>query len=369
MYELPGVRLESDLALDAFTPFLTWGNAELPQVTLRSLRQPAPQETVHFTASHRGIVVSQLDKGWRFSRSSPFGAVLDVSPDYRVLTLYLPEQPVSQEQYAPLIRTALECASIRQGVISLHSACVLLEGSAVCFSAPSGTGKSTRAASWQSALGAELISGDRPSLRITGRGTVAHGVPWDGKEGIHRNIHAPLKGLCMIRRGDFTRVRRLSPVQARRELMRQCFIPMWDTDAAAEAMMLIGCLARRTPVYRVICGPGEEDARALHEILYHRPDEIREIEEEMKIKNGFVLRNLLDEYVVMPTGQNITEFDGTIVLNEVAAFVWSKMAEPATRNELVEYILSEYEIDRATAERDLDALIDRLNSYGVLEDC
>ena len=140
-------------------------------------------------------------------------------------------------------------------------------------------------------------------------------------------------------------------------------------DAAAEAMMLIGCLARRTPVYRVICGPGEEDARALHEILYHRPDEIREIEEEMKIKNGFVLRNLLDEYVVMPTGQNITEFDGTIVLNEVAAFVWSKMAEPVTRNELVEYILSEYEIDRATAERDLDALIDRLNSYGVLEDC
>ena len=357
------------MPMEAYAPFLTGNDSQLPRVTLRAVQQPVPERGIRFSADHKGVVVSQTEDGWRFSRSDCPGAVLDAAPDYRELTLYVPGRSASENQYGPLVRTALECASIRQGVISLHSACVLLEGSAVCFSAPSGTGKSTRAASWQSALGAELISGDRPSLRITGRGTVAHGVPWDGKEGIHRNIHAPLKGLCMIRRGDFTRVRRLSPVQARRELMRQCFIPMWDTDAAAEAMMLIGCLARRTPVYRVICGPGEEDARALHEILYHRPDEIREIEEEMKIKNGFVLRNLFDEYVVMPTGQNITEFDGTIVLNEVAAFVWSKMAEPVTRNELVEYILSEYEIDRATAERDLDALIDRLNSYGVLEDC
>jgi hypothetical protein len=267
-----------------------------------------------------------------------------------------------------MVRLALECLLALRGYVSLHAAAVEVGQEAYAFSGPSGVGKSTRAGAWLRAFDdAALISGDRPLISVSD--LTLYGVPWDGKEGIHRNIHAPLKGLCMIRRGDFTRVRRLSPVQARRELMRQCFIPMWDTDAAAEAMMLIGCLARRTPVYRVICGPGEEDARALHEILYHRPDEIREIEEEMKIKNGFVLRNLLEEYVVMPTGQNITAFGGTIVLNEVAAFVWSKMAEPVTRNELVEYILSEYEIDRATAERDLDALIDRLNSYGVLEDC
>ena len=157
--------------------------------------------------------------------------------------------------------------------------------------------------------------------------------------------------------------------QARRVLMQQCFIPMWDTDAAAECMGLISILCRRGDIYRVVCGPGEEDARKVAELLYHRRDEIMEEEPDMKIKKGFVLRNTAGEYVVMPTGQNITEFDGTIVLNEVAAFVWSKMAEPVTRNELVEYILSEYEIDRATAERDLDALIDRLNSYGVLEDC
>ena len=369
MYKLPGVRLESNIPLDAFTPFLTGDDSELPLVTLHALRQPVPEQGIRFAANHKGIVVAQLENGWRFSRSDVPGAVLDAASDYRELTLYFPEHPVTQEQYTPLIRTALECASIQQGVISLHSSCVTLEGEAVCFSAPSGTGKSTRASSWQSALGANLISGDRPSIRITGKGATVFGVPWDGKECIYRNVQAPLKALCMIRRGDFTRVRRLTPAQARRELMSQCFIPMWDIDAASEAIILISSMARRMPVYRVICGPGEEDAHALQKILYYHPDQIWEIEEEMKIKNGFVLRNLLDEYVVMPTGQNITQFDGTIVLNEVAAFVWGKMSEPVTRNELVDYILAEYEIDRATEERDLDALIARLNSYGVLENC
>ena len=369
MYELPGVRLESDLPLDAFAPFLTEDGADLPLVTLHAVQQSVPTGGVRFTASQRGIVTEQLENGWRFSRSDWPGAVLDASADYRSLTLYLPEYPVSQDQYTPLIRTALECASIRQGVMSVHSASVLLDGEAVCFSAPSGTGKSTRAVSWQSALGAELISGDRPAIRLTKTGGIVCGVPWDGKECHYRNIRAPLKALCMLRRGDFTRVRRLSPAQIRRELMHQCFIPMWDTDTAAEAMMLVSMMARRLPVYRVICGPDGDAARALREILYHHPEEIREIEEEMKIKNGFTLRNLADEYVVMPTGENITKFDGTIVLSEVAAFVWQKLTQGATRSELADYILAEYEIDRATAERDLDALLAKLRSYGVLDDC
>ena len=367
MYELPGVRLESDLSMDAFAPFLSEGNSQLPPVTMRTLRQPAPEGPVLFSASHRDIDVAQLENGWRYSLRRVPGVALDATPDHRELTLYMP-QPVPEDQYTPLLRTALECASIRQGVVSLHSSCVLMDGEAVCFSAPSGTGKSTRARSWLAALGAELISGDRPSVRLTGNGGTVHGVPWDGKECTYRNVHAPLKAVCMIRRGDFTRVRRLTPAQARRELTRQCFIPMWDVNAASEAMLLIRRMARQIPVYRVICGPGEDDARALYEILYHHPDQIRESEEEMKIKEGFILRDIVDEYVVMPTGQNITAFDGAIVLNDVAAFVWGKLSEPVSRDELVDYILSEYDIDRATAERDLDELIAKLKGYGVLED-
>ena len=92
------------------------------------------------------------------------------------------------------------------------------------------------------------------------------------------------------------------------------------------------------------------------------------MEKDMKIKSGFVLRNTAGEYVVMPTGKNISQFDGAIILNEVAAFVWEKMKESVSKEELLEYILSEFDVCEDRASADLNALLEKLNKYGVIED-
>lgn len=367
-YCLPGVQLETDLKIISFEPFLTDVPSDLPLVRLTAADQMQCHGKASFTAEHRGIHVAALEDGWLFVRSDREDYALHVSRDYQNMTAFLPNEAGVQELLVPLIRTALECASAAQGVISLHGACVTLEGKAVCFSAPSGTGKSTRAQSWESALGAQFLSGDRPSIRIGAEGATACGIPWDGKEQIFKNTHAPLLAICMLRRGDFTRVRKLSPQQARRLLLRQVFIPMWDTDAAANVMGLVSAISRKVPVYRVICGPGEQDARELKDILYHRQEKILEMEREMKIKSGFVLRNTAGEHVVMPTGKNISRFDGAIVLNDVAAFIWEKMTEHVTREELLEYVLSEFEVTAEQAAKDLDALIEKLRGYDVIEE-
>ena len=49
----------------------------------------------------------------------------------------------------------------------------------------------------------------------------------------------------------------------------------------------------------------------------------------MKIKDGFILRNVIDEYIVMPTGDNIGKYNGTVILNEVSAFVWNLLQQPS----------------------------------------
>lgn len=367
-YRLPGIQLETDIPLNAFSGFECSEACDLPQVHLEVKREPFAPGKVLFRAVHKAMHVAKLENGWLYVRANTENCALHVSEDYRKLTAFISTDQRQQALLLPLLRTALECASAAQGVLSLHSACVLLDGKAVCFTASSGTGKSTRAMSWESGLGAEIISGDRPSLRLEAEGVTVCGVPWDGKEQIFKNTQAKLLAICNIRRGNFTRVRKLSPGQARRVLMQQCFVPMWDTDAAARVMGLIGTLCKRTDVYRVICGPGEMDARRVAEILYHRRDEIMEVEHDMKIKNGFVLRDTDGEYVVMPTGQNISKFDGAIILNEVAAFIWQKMKDSVSREELLEYVLSEFEVDRTRAEKDLDALIEKLRGYGVIED-
>ena len=88
----------------------------------------------------------------------------------------------------------------------------------------------------------------------------------------------------------------------------------------------------------------------------------------MKAKPGFVVRNIADEFLLMPKGDNIGKFNGAILLNEVSAFVWEKLQNPMSKDDLLKAILDEFEIDKATASADLDTLIVSLRGYGVIED-
>lgn len=267
-----------------------------------------------------------------------------------------------------LLRTAFECRFCYEGIVSLHAACVELDGFAVAFTGKSGLGKSTRARAWVEGLGAQFISGDRPAVRLEKDGCVACGVPWDGKEQIFRDVERPLKCILEVRRSPANYVRRLSEEQARQVIMQQSFIPMWDTDAAVMAIANVRGLIRKTPVYRVFCGAEAEDARAIYDILVNHPEQMRKEEKEMKIRDGFVLRNVVDEFIVMPTGENIAKFEGAVVLNEVSAFVFRQLENAVSRDDLLTAIVNEFDVDEATAAADLDELLAQFGKMGLLED-
>ena len=89
---------------------------------------------------------------------------------------------------------------------------------------------------------------------------------------------------------------------------------------------------------------------------------------DIKAKEGFVLRNIVDEYILMPVGDNIAEFKGTILLNEVSALIWEKLQNPVSKEDLLQAVLDEFEVERSVAAADLDDLLTTLREYGVLED-
>lgn len=298
----------------------------------------------------------------RRSRSS-----LEVDTSYQDIVLYADDDDLQDRSTRFLLRTAFECRFCYEGIVSLHAACVELGDFAVAFTGHSGLGKSTRARAWVEGLGAKWISGDRPAVRLEKQGSTACGVPWDGKEQIFRDVEVPLKCIMEVRRSPANYVRKLSEDQARQLIMQQSFVPMWDTDAAVMAMANVRQLVRKTPVYRVFCGPDAEDAKAIYDILVNHPELIREEKEQMKIKEGFVLRNVVDEFIVMPTGDNIAKFEGAVVLNEVSAFIFKQLENPVSREDLLTAMLNEYDVDEATAAADLDALLEKFAEMGVLE--
>lgn len=370
LYNFHGILLESDQSIPSFRAFTAEQKQPSAQtVVLTTVAQPLQETEASVTYEHRGLNVSALADGWLFSLPYDKSCALVASKDYLQLTAYVNPKEIQSYKLLPLLRTALECVAATQGLVSLHSSCLKLEQKAVCFTAGSGTGKSTRAQSWVNALGAELISGDRPVLKTGNDGTVfACGAPWDGKEQIFVNDSAPLEAVCDIRRGEFVRVRKLSVGQARRVLLQQCFIPMWDTSAASSVMATVSALSRKIEVYRTVCGPDEAAARIMKEIIFDKKDKIYGVEKDMKIKSGFVLKNIAGESIIMPVGDNIKKFDGAIVLNEVSAFVWSKLENGTSRNELVEHILAEFDVDADKAAADLDVLLEKLIGYGVIEE-
>lgn len=86
----------------------------------------------------------------------------------------------------------------------------------------------------------------------------------------------------------------------------------------------------------------------------------------MKIKDGFMLREIAGSWVVIPIGQRVVEFNGLMSLNESGALIWNMLEKGADIDDLVNYILSEYNIDEETAKADISEIVDLMKSKGLL---
>ena len=87
----------------------------------------------------------------------------------------------------------------------------------------------------------------------------------------------------------------------------------------------------------------------------------------MKIVDGFILKNIADTNVVVPSGSNTVSFRSIISLNESGAFLWGLLQEDTTRESLIESMLKEYDVDRETVEKDVDQFLNNMKEAGLLE--
>lgn len=88
----------------------------------------------------------------------------------------------------------------------------------------------------------------------------------------------------------------------------------------------------------------------------------------MRPKEGFLLRELDGTAIVVATGSALTEFSGLITLNATGTFLWKRLEQGATEEDLVAALLGEYEIGEEIARRDVKAFIKRAADAGLLED-
>ncbi|MBO5240780.1 MAG: PqqD family protein [Clostridia bacterium] len=87
----------------------------------------------------------------------------------------------------------------------------------------------------------------------------------------------------------------------------------------------------------------------------------------MKIKNGFVVREVGGESVVVPVGEMSKNFHGMINLNETGAFLWRFFSEDHSIDEGVAALLEEYDVDEAIARTDVEKFAETIEKNGFAE--
>ena len=89
----------------------------------------------------------------------------------------------------------------------------------------------------------------------------------------------------------------------------------------------------------------------------------------MKAKQGFKLRPLGDEYILVGESIEQINFNKMITLNETAAFLWNKVADgqPFDAEKLTAWLTKEYDVTREQALQDSQKTIDTWLNAGIIE--
>ena len=85
----------------------------------------------------------------------------------------------------------------------------------------------------------------------------------------------------------------------------------------------------------------------------------------MKLKDGFILRTVAGETVVLPAG-GVTNFDMMITLNDTGKFLWERLAVGAEEADLVKDLLAEYDVSEELATQSVAAFVARLKELDFL---
>lgn len=85
----------------------------------------------------------------------------------------------------------------------------------------------------------------------------------------------------------------------------------------------------------------------------------------MKLKDGFILREVAGEHVVLSVGGEM-DLNGMITLNDTGCTLWKRLEQEAELSDLTAALLAEYEVDEPTARAAAERFVEKLKELELL---
>ncbi|MCI1997040.1 MAG: PqqD family protein [Olsenella sp.] len=83
----------------------------------------------------------------------------------------------------------------------------------------------------------------------------------------------------------------------------------------------------------------------------------------MRVKHNYLLRDVGDQHLVVPVGEETRSFHGFVRLNDTGAYLWGLLGQDMTAEELSQALERRYGVDGARASKDVDAFLAQVSRF------
>lgn len=86
----------------------------------------------------------------------------------------------------------------------------------------------------------------------------------------------------------------------------------------------------------------------------------------MKKAEGYIMKRLEDEYVILPYGKKTEEVREVVTLSETAGFIYENAEQAENVEQLAELVGKEYGVDASVVYIDVSEVVETLQKKGIL---
>lgn len=86
----------------------------------------------------------------------------------------------------------------------------------------------------------------------------------------------------------------------------------------------------------------------------------------MKKAEGYILRRIADEYVLLPCGKRAEEVNEVVTLSETAAFIYEHAEEITEVEEMIRLVSKEYQVEEKIVREDVKEVVRYMKQKGYL---
>jgi len=87
----------------------------------------------------------------------------------------------------------------------------------------------------------------------------------------------------------------------------------------------------------------------------------------LRTKSGFVLREVGEGTVLVPTGERVVDMNGMVILNDTAKFIWERLDGTRSAQSIAAELEETFEVTTDQASEDVTDFLAELERLGMLE--